>query len=287
MSAHETEFPVRQMCRVLEVSASGYYAWRKRVPGMRDRANAELVEKIRDIHKASLRTYGSPRVHAKLRRCGLVCNHKRVARLMRREGIVGRSPRRKYPRTTQSEPGSLAAPNLLDQKFTAERPNQKWVGDITYVDTAEGWLYLASVLDLFSRKVVGWSMDNHLYASLVEDALHMAVTRRNPAPGLLHHSDQGSQYTSTAYRLRLAKLECEVSMSRTGNCYDNAVMESFFSTLKSECLTGQFQTRAQARTAIFEFIEIWYNRHRLHSSLGYLSPEEFEHTLVSDISTVH
>jgi transposase InsO family protein len=287
MSAHETEFPVRQMCRVLEVSTSGYYAWRKRVPGMRATANAELVEQIRDIHQASRRTYGSPRVHAVLRRCGLVCNHKRVARLMRREGIVGRSPRRKYPRTTQSEPGSLAAPNLLDQKFTAERPNQKWVGDITYVDTAEGWLYLASVLDLFSRKVVGWSMDNHLYASLVEDALHMAVTRRNPAPGLLHHSDQGSQYTSTAYRLRLAKLECEVSMSRTGNCYDNAVMESFFSTLKSECLTGQFQTRAQARTAIFEFIEIWYNRHRLHSSLGYLSPEEFEHTLVSDISTVH
>jgi transposase InsO family protein len=275
------------MCQVLEVSASGYYAWRRRKPSLRAEANAALVEQIRDIHKTSRRTYGSPRVHAALRRWGHACSRNRVARLMRREGIVGRSPRRKYPRTTQSEPGSPVAPNVLAQDFTAEQPNQKWVADITYVDTAEGWLYLAPVLDLFSRKVVGWSMDNHLYASLVEDALHMAVTRRNPAPGLLHHSDQGSQYTSAAYRLRLAKLECEVSMSRTGNCYDNAVMESFFSTLKSECLTGQFQTRAQARTAIFEFIEIWYNRHRLHSSLGYLSPEEFEHALVSDISTVH
>jgi transposase InsO family protein len=287
MSEHQMDFPISRMCQVLRVSASGYYAWLRRTPSRRVEANAALTDQIREIHQASRRTYGSPRVHAALRRCGKVCGRKRVARLMRCEGLVGRSPRRKYPRTTQAEPGNPVAPNVLAQDFTAKQPNQKWVADITYVDTAEGWLYLAPVLDLFSRKVVGWSMDNHLYSSLVEDALHMAVTRRCPAPGLLHHSDRGTQYTSAAYQQRLAKLECQVSMSRTGNCYDNAVMESFFSTLKSECLTGQFQTRAQARTAIFEFIEVWYNRHRLHSSLGYLSPEEFEYSLVSDISSVH
>jgi putative transposase len=287
MSEHRREFPMIRMCEMLQVSASGYYAWRRGTPSRRAEANAALVEEIRDIHQASRQTYGSPRVHAALRRCGQVCGRNRVARLMRREGLVGRSPRRRHPRTTQVEPGNPVAPNVLAQDFTAESPNQKWVADITYIDTAEGWLYLAPVLDLFSRKVVGWSMDTHLYSSLVEDALHMAVTRRRPAPGLLHHSDRGTQYTSAAYRQKLADLQCQVSMSRTGNCYDNAVMESFFSTLKSECLTGQFQTRAQARTAIFEFIEIWYNRHRLHSSLGYLSPEEFELSLVSDILTVH
>ena len=287
MNTHEREFPIRQMGQVLGVSASGYYAWRRRRPSRRAEANAALVEQIRDIHQASRRTYGSPRVHAALRRRGLSCGRKRVARLMRREGLVGRSPRRRYPCTTQSSPGNPVAPNVLAQDFSASQPDQKWVADITYVDTAEGWLYLAPVLDLFSRKVVGWSMDSHLYSSLVEDALQMAVTRRRPAPGLLHHSDRGTQYTSAAYQQKLANLQCQVSMSRTGNCYDNAVMESFFSTLKSECLTGQFQTRAQARSAIFEFIEVWYNRHRLHSSLGYLSPEEFEYSLVSDISSAH
>ena len=287
MSVHETEFPIRQMSQVLGVSASGYYAWRRRTPSRRAEANAALTEKIRDIHQDSRRTYGSPRVHAALRQCGMVCGRKRVARLMRCEGLVGRSPRRRYPRTTQATPDNPVAPNLLDQDFTAERPDQKWVADITYIDTAESWLYLAPVLDLFSRKVVGWSMDNHLYSSLVEDALRMAATRRCPAPGLLHHSDRGIQYTSAAYRQLLADLQCQVSMSRTGNCYDNAVMESFFSTLKSECLTGQFQTRTQARTTIFEFIEVWYNRQRLHSSLGYLSPEKFEHSFFSDISSVH
>jgi transposase InsO family protein len=287
MSEHETEFRVSGMCRALKVSASGYYAWRKRGLGRRAVANLELARRIRDIYQASRRTYGSPRVHATLRQDGWMCSRKRVARLMRCEGLAGRSPRRRFPHTTQATPGSPVAPNLLAQDFTAERPDQKWVADITYVDTAEGWLYLAPVLDLFSRKVVGWSMDSHLCSSLAEDALCMAVARRCPAPGLLHHSDRGTQYTSAAYQQRLAHLQCRVSMSRTGNCYDNAVMESFFSTLKSECLTGQFQTRAQARTAIFEFIEVWYNRHRLHSSLGYLSPEEFERSLFSDISSVH
>jgi len=287
MSVHEGVFTMTRMCRMLGVSASGYYAWRGRTPGRRVQANAALVEQIRDVHQVSRRTYGSPRVYAALRQRGVVCSRNRVARLMRHEGLAGRSPHRRYPHTTQAAPGNPVAPNVLAQNFTAQRPNQKWVADITYVDTAEGWLYLAPVLDLFSRKVVGWSMGSHLYSSLVEDALHMAVTRRRPAPGLLHHSDRGSQYTSAAYQQMLTNLQCQVSMSRTGNCYDNAVMESFFSTLKSECLTGQFQTRAQARTAIFEFIEIWYNQHRLHSSLGYLSPVEFERSLTSDISTVH
>jgi len=287
MSEHEGEFRVRSMCRVLNVSASGYYTWCRRGMSRRAQANAALVGRIREIHQASRRTYGSPRVHAALRLDGVKCGRKRVAHLMRCEGLVGRSPRRKYPRTTQATPDNPVAPNLLAQDFTAERPDQKWVADITYIDTAEGWLYLAPVLDLFSRKVVGWSMDSHLYSSLVEDALLMAAARRCPAPGLLHHSDRGVQYTSAAYRQLLADLHCQVSMSRTGNCYDNAVMESFFSTLKSECLIGQFQTRAQARTAIFEFIEVWYNRHRLHSSLGYLSPEDFEHSRISDILTVH
>jgi len=189
MSEHEGEFRVRSMCRVLNVSASGYYAWCRRGMSQRAQANAALVGQIREIHQASRRTYGSPRVHAALRKDGVKCSRKRVARLMRCEGLIGRSPRRRYPRTTQATADNPVAPNLLAQDFTAQRPDQKWVADITYIDTAEGWLYLAPVLDLFSRKVVGWSMDSHLYSSLAEDALCMAVARRCPAPGLLHHSD--------------------------------------------------------------------------------------------------
>jgi putative transposase len=287
MKAHQEMFGVRQMCQVLGVSRSGYYAWRRRQPSRRSEANTVLLAEIRKAHQASRQSYGSPRVHAVLRRQGIVCGKNRVARLMQANGIQGRVRRRSRPVTTQRAEGVLAAPNVLAQDFAASRPNEKWVTDITYIDTAEGWLYLASVLDLYSRKVVGWSMANHMDTSLVKEAFRMAVTRRYPDPGLLHHSDQGSQYTSMAYQHCLSLLKCRVSMSRVGNCYDNAVMESFFSTLKLDCAFAQFASLAQARSAIFEYIEAWYNRKRLHSSLGYLSPEEFESLSSSVISLVH
>ena len=235
-----------------------------------------LVTEIQTAHQASRQTYGSPRIHAVLRRKGVVCGRKRVARLMRIHGISARRRRKCYPVTTQRQLGAIAAPNWLNQEFSATAPNQKWVTDITYIDTAEGWLYLASVLDLYSRMVVGWAMGEHIDTTLVEAAWKMAVLRRNPPSGLLLHSDQGSQFTSQTYQQALAAQECQASMSRVGNCYDNAVMESFFGTLKMECATRQFASHTQARTQIFEYIEAWYNRQRLHSSLGYLSPEEFE-----------
>jgi putative transposase len=220
---------------------------------------------------------GQDHIHAALQKQGVKCSQKRVARLMRLHKITGQKrQKRRRPVTTQRDPSAMPAPNLLNQEFYASAPDQKWVSDITYIETAGGWLYLASILDLFSRKVVGWAMADHLEASLVEDALKMALQQRQPEAGLLHHSDQGRQYTSVAYQSRLANAHCQVSMSRTGNCYDNAAMESFFGTLKTECASQPFATRAQARTAIFEFIEAWYNRQRLHSSLDYLSPMEFE-----------
>jgi len=288
------EFSIEQMSQALGVSRNGYYAWRRRAPSRRAQANAALVERIRAAHRASRRTYGSPRIHATLKRQGVVCGRQRVARLMRCEGMVGRSPRRRRPVTTQADAANPVAPNQLAQNFKAEQVNRKWSADITYVETADGWLYLASVLDLCSRRVVGWSMADHLETALVEDAFHMAFAARCPDDKLLHHSDRGSQYTSLAYQKLMTKARCQVSMSRTGNCYDNAMMESFFATLKAECVTAPFESHAQARTAIFEYIEVWYNRQRLHSSLGYLSPVEFESRktageqhLVLDIQTVH
>jgi putative transposase len=287
MSDHTQEFSVEQMRRVLGVSRSGYYAWRRRTPSCRAQANALLVERIREAHQASRRTYGSPRIHATLKRQGVVCGRQRVARLMRCEGIIGKTARRRRPVTTQVDAANPVAPNQLAQNFKAEQVNRKWSADITYVDTTDGWLYLASVLDLCSRKVIGWSMADHLETSLVEDAFHMAFAARCPDDRLLHHSDRGSQYTSLAYQKLMTKAHCQVSMSRTGNCYDNAMMESFFATLKAECVTAPFESHAQARTAIFEYIEVWYNRQRLHSSLGYLSPEEFEKHLALDTHSVH
>ena len=264
------------MCRVLGVSVSGYYAWRKRPPSARAEANAALVEQIRRVHADSRQTYGSPRIHATLRQQGLVCNHKRVERLMRLQGLRGCERRKRRPITTQSRHDYPVAPNRLQRDFTADMPNCKWLGDITYIDTAEGFLYLASLEDVFSRKIVGWAMDEHMETRLVEQALHMALARRQPAAGLLHHSDQGSQYASHAYRTLLEAQHVTVSMSSVGNCYDNAMKESFFATLKTECASQPFATRAQARTAIFEYIEVFYNRQRLHSALGYVSPEQFE-----------
>lgn len=269
-------FPVRRLCEVLQVAPSGYYAWLQRKPSPRDQANAELSQHIRRFHKRSRETYGSPRIYADLREAGWTCSRKRVARLMGQMGLQGRGRTKRRPGTTQADPTQAVAPNWLNQDFTASRPNEKWVADITYVDTAEGWLYLAVVLDIYSRKVVGWSMHASLHADLVLDALHMALAQRQPTAPLLHHSDRGSQYTSTAHLALLAQYGITVSMSRTANCYDNALMESFFATLKTECLTERLDSHRQARTIIFEFIEVWYNRQRRHSSLGYLSPHQFE-----------
>jgi transposase InsO family protein len=273
---HQRRHPVGLQCGVLEVSRSGYYAWRERRKKEKDDAHRALIEHIRRIHKKSRRTYGSPRIHAELRAEGVVCNHKRVARLMRLEGIQGRRKRRKATTTDSKHPYPVA-PNLLNREFVAEAPNEKWVADITYIPTREGWLYLAVVLDLYSRKIVGWSMSHQVTADLVEDALRMALYERQPDPGLLHHSDRGSQYASDQIRRILASNRIQVSMSRTANCYDNAVMESFFSTLKCEWVHHQdYQTRTEACRDIFEYIAGFYNTIRRHSTLGYVSPNQFE-----------
>ena len=273
---HHQEYSVKRMCQVLRVTRSGYYAWRPEKAGLRELENRVLVEQIHAEYKTSRKTYGSRRIQAGLQRRGFACGRHRVARLMRREGISPQKPPKWSPVTTQRLPGVIPAPNHLNQEFSATVANKKWVSDFTYIDTAEGWLYLAIVLDLFSRKVVGWAMAPQMDTALVDAALAMALQGRQPKSTLLHHSDQGSQYTSAAYQSSLADANIQVSMSRVGNCYDNAVAESFFGTLKAECVTGQFATQALARTTIFEYIEVWYNRKRLHSTLGYRSPVEFE-----------
>jgi putative transposase len=276
MAAHASEYGIQRMCQALGVGRGGYYAWCKRPISQRELANQELLGQIKHVYQASRQTYGSPRIHAALQRQGMVCGRNRVARLMQMHRIAAKKRSKRHPVTTQRQPGVVPAPNLLAQDFSASAPNCKWVADITYIDTAEGWLYLAPVLDLYSRRVVGWAMADHMETSLVEAAFEMALARRHPPAGLLHHSDQGSQYTSGAYQQKLVDQRCEISMSRVGNCYDNAVMESFFSTVKTECADEPFPTRAIARTTIFEYLEVWYNRLRLHSSLGYRSPVEFE-----------
>ena len=273
---HREEFSVKRMCQLLGVTRSGYYAWRPDKRSPREKANLELVEQIRSEFKRSRRTYGSPRIQAALQRKGVACGRHRVARLMRNEGISPQKRHKWHPVTTQRQPGVIPAPNRLNQDFSASAANQKWVSDFTYIDTAEGWLFLATVLDLYSRKVVGWAMSEQMNAALVETAFRMALQRRQPTTSLLLHSDQGSQYTSAAYQCNLSAANIQVSMSRVGNCYDNAVAESFFGTLKAECVTDQFATRTLAHTTIFEYIEVWYNRQRLHSTLGYLSPADFE-----------
>jgi putative transposase len=276
MAEHKQEFSMKRMCRVLRVSRSGYYAWEKRPPSTCSEANESLLVEIRRVYLKSHKTYGSPRIHAYLRRKGVFCGRNRVARLMRRHQIVAKRSLRRRREACSPGPIAWKAPNLLNREFSADEPNQKWVSDITYIDTAEGWLYLASILDLHSRRVVGWAMSDKMDAALVNQALQMALINRQPSAGFLHHSDRGSQYTSEEYQRQLAALECQVSMSRPGNCYDNAVMESFFATLKVECATSRFTSKAEARTVLFEYIEGWYNRQRLHSSLDYLSPVEYE-----------
>lgn len=276
IAMYQQDYPISTMCRVLQVSVSGYYAWRQRAPSRRSREDAMLTERISQIYQANRQVYGSPRLHAALRADGHACGKKRVARLMRSCGLSAK-PRRHRSRTTDSQHDHPVAENVLRRDFTATAPNTKWVADITGVWTAEGWLYLAVVLDIYSRMVVGWAMDAHREAILVENALQMALARRHPEPGLLHHSDRGSQYTCQDYQALLARAGMVVSMSRKGDCYDNALMESFNGTLKSECVEREsYQTRSQARRSIFEYLEAFYNRQRLHSSLGYVSPVVYE-----------
>lgn len=264
------------MCRVLEVSTSGYYDWRARPESRRKKQDRRLAVEIKAIHKESRQTYGSPRIHDELKDRGIHCGKKRVARLMRLHDISAKQTRR-FKATTDSKHARPVAENVLARQFTPSAPNVVWAADITYIPTRQGWLYLAVVLDLFSRRVVGWSMHNRLNRSLVLDALKMALRGRSPRPGLIHHSDRGSQYASGDYQGLLQAHQMVCSMSRRGNCWDNAPVESFFSTLKRELVHHRrWQTRAAVRAAIFEYIEVWYNRKRRHSSLGYQSPVQYE-----------
>jgi putative transposase len=273
---HQQQFSITLLCRVLDVSRSGYYAWRKREPSARKMADQVLLALMRLHHKKSRGAYGSPRIHQAIQKEGIRCGRKRVARLMR-EASLGARQKRRYQVTTQSNHYLPVVPHLLDQAFTAKRPDTIWLSDITYLATAEGWLYLAVVLDLCARLIVGWSMQPSLARQLPLAALQMALQQRRPEAGWLHHSDRGSQYASADYQQLLADHGARVRMSRRGNCYDSAPVESFFSTLKSECVQNVvFQTREQAKAALFDYIELFYNRQRLHSSLGYLSPTEYE-----------
>ncbi len=274
----EDSYPIADLCAALDVSRAGFYAWRERVPGERACRDEALGEEISTLFARSRRTYGSPRLHRALRRTGHACGRHRVARLMRGRRLAGRARGRRRPWTTDSDHEQPIAPNHLGQRETpVERPNEVWAADITYVPTDEGWLYVAGVLDLGSRRVVGWAMGESLETGLPMDALRMALGQRRPKTGLLHHSDRGSQYASEAYREHLAAWGVNPSMSRRGNCYDNAAMESFWSTLKEELVhRTRFESRAQAASAIFDYIEIFYNRERLHSALGFMSPVEFE-----------
>lgn len=273
---HRETFRVGVMCEVLRVSRSGYYAWRERPHSEREQANRQLLRAIERIHAESRGAYGSPRVHQTLRRGGVSCGRHRVARLMREEGLRGKAKQRfRSIATKRSEMPS--APNLLARSFSAPAPDRAWVADITIVRTGEGWLHLAVVLDLFSRKVVGWATSERVQQAIALEALAMAIRRRRPEPGLVHHSDRGGQYAAAAYQALLDRHGLVSSMSRPGNCLDNAVAESFFHTLKTELVYHEhYRTREAARLAIFEWIEGFYNRTRLHSTLGYRSPEEYE-----------
>ena len=275
--AEKANHNVNALCRVLEVSRQGYYKWRKRPKSPRVDKEAILRAAIREVFAESGETYGSPRVLAAIRARGITTSKRRVERAMRGMGLTPPTPR-KHRKTTVRNAADPVVPNTLDREFTASRPNERWVTDITYVWTAEGWAYVAAILDLFSRSVVGWALSSTLEtSSLVHRALDMALTHRDPPAGLLHHSDQGCQYTSHNYRSRLAKLQIEVSMSRKGNCWDNAVAESFFATFKKELIHRRsWSSRAELREAVFEYLEVFYNRHRLHSFLDYKTPAQFE-----------
>lgn len=269
-------FEVGKMCRVLKVSRSGYYAWSGRPPSRRWSENERLLAAIRDVHGKSHGTYGSPRVHAELASRGVGCSRNRIARLMRQNGIRA-TVKRRFRSTTQSKHGYPIAANLVRRDFTAPAPNRVWAADLSYIDTAEGWLYLAVILDLYSRQVVGWSMKERLTSEITVDAFRQAIGHRQPPGGLIVHSDRGSQFACEEFRRLLADVGAVGSMSRRGDCYDNACVESFFGTLKTELVYRQrYPDRDEARRSIFEYIEVFYNRQRRHSTLGYKSPVEFE-----------
>ena len=270
------------LCRVLKVSRSGYYDWKDRPLSKRARDNIALTKKIREIHTRSRRTYGYPRVHAELKAIGVRCSRKRVARLMRKEGLQGCLRGRGRRRTTRRDPAAIAAPDLVERNFCAVAPNKIWTADITYLRTDEGFLYLAFILDVYSRKVVGWSMASHLRSELVVAALEMAIRRRKPSSGLIHHSDRGAQYTALSFGKRMEEAGIVPSMSRMGSALDNAISESFVSTLKSEIGVSRYLSRQAARASLFEFIERFYNRVRRHSSLGYLSPSVYEQAILGE-----
>lgn len=276
MKIQEEECPVDFMCGVFSVSKSGYYAWRKRDTSAKDGKQLRLLRAIEDIHKSSRATYGSPRVFAQLKGMGHEVGKTTVERTMKKNGIRAKT-KKKFRTTTDSKHGLPVAPNLLKRNFSPEEPNQTWAGDITYVWTKEGWLFLAVIVDLFSRQVVGWSLDKTMTTELVCSALRQAYFRRKPGTGLVFHSDRGSQYCSKEYRCQLKEYRMLQSQSRKANCWDNACVESFFHTLKTEMIYHEdFETRDRARRAIFEWVEAFYNRERIHSTLGYMSPVAFE-----------
>jgi len=279
VEAEKANHSVSTMCTTLKVSKSGYYGWRERPPSARAKADAALCERIERIHTDSRGTYGAPRIHFELRTLGVRCARKRVARLMRESGLFGCGARRRACTTRESAAKEhlVKVPDLVKRNFTPQAPDRLWVADITYVRSWEGWLYLSFVLDTFSRKVVGWSMANHLRAELVLDALNMALYNRRPAPGLIHHSDRGSQYTSVEFGKRLKEAGLLPSVGSVGDAYDNSMAESFVSTLKRELIhRHSWPTRQSARVAIFEYIEAFYNTRRRHSALGQISPAEYE-----------
>ena len=270
-------WPIRQQCRVLGVSASGYYAWRDRIPSARAVANQNLLHDIQRIHWDNHKLYGSPRVHAVLRAEGQKVGKSRVEKLMRQNNLAAMSKRRVRVTTTDSKHNLPVAPNVLERNFAALAPNEKWLADITYIPTDEGWLYLATILDLYSRKIVGWAMRDHMRTELCLVALMMATQRQRPGPGLIHHSDRGSQYASDDYRQALTDADMVQSMSRKGNCWDNAPAESFFHTLKTERVYHRhYTTREEAKRDLFHYIEGYYNTRRIHSAINYLTPEQME-----------
>lgn len=281
------QYPINLMCRVLRVSRSGYYAWQVRPESNRSHSDRELTAVIRRLHTESNGVYGSPKMTSLLQTSGYCCGRRRVARLMRIAGLRG-CPKRRYRVTVPSDPSHAVADNLLRQNFRASRPNERWAADITYISTHQGWLYLAIVMDLYSRRIVGWSMSQWISRHLVIDALVMAIESRRPEALLIHHSDRGAQYTSDDFRNELAKHGIRCSMSARGNCYDNAVVESFFGLLKREWVNRvRYRTRDEAKADIFEYIECFYNRKRPHSYLGNMSPVAFEKRTSGQYETVH